>query len=301
MMEQLGYDELERRRAFLRKRIEEALGEEAKAELDEIDRRIEEKSKQSSVNVEFKRALAAKEIERYNAREGNLAGYDCKKCKNRGDFMVPCGDGVAIRFCECKKVRDAQRNLRKSGLANALKSMNFESFDAKEPYAKTMYESAKAFLKEDAAWFYVGGQVGSGKTHICTAMCGELLENGREVIYMLWKDEATRLKGIVNDSDYPEEVGKYKRCEVLYIDDLFKPVGEEGRVSDAELKLLFEIINSRYVGKRRTIISSERTLGDLMSLDEATGSRIYQMSKGYQLSISKGGWKNRRISGGVKL
>lgn len=295
MMEQPGYDERAAVLARIRERLIAIGGEEMRSRLDDIDRRQQEQMEKNRANDEYRRRLAASEIERYNAMPGNLTGYDCPKCKNRGDFLVPYETGTSIKYCDCMKVRRALKNMKNSGLAGVLDTMNFESFETKEPFQKAMYETAKEFLKSHDAWLYIGGQVGAGKTHICTAVCGELLNAGKEVVYMLWKDEATRLKGMVNDADYSDEIGRFKRCDVLYIDDLFKPVTADRRVSPGDVNLLFEIINSRYAGKRRTILSSERPLFELMDIDQATGSRIYQMSKGFQISIAEGKEKNRRI------
>ena len=41
---------------------------------------------------------------------------------------------------------------------------------------------------------FIGGQVGAGKTHLCTAMVGEFLKRGISAKYMLWRDDALKLK-----------------------------------------------------------------------------------------------------------
>ena len=107
---------------------------------------------------------------------------------------------------------------------------------------------------------------------------------------MLWRDESVKLKALVNDdAEYYEAITPWKRCRVLYIDDLFK-----GGASGPDTKLAFEIINFRYNDpKLRTIISSELTVHQLMQLDEAIGSRIYQKTKGFYLEFGKG--KNWRL------
>ena len=71
---------------------------------------------------------------------------------------------------------------------------------------------------------FAGGQVGCGKTHICTGIVRELIKQGREARYMLWRDESTAIKATVK---YPEEyaalVEPLKTVDVLYIDDFLKP------------------------------------------------------------------------------
>ncbi|MFR5069708.1 MAG: hypothetical protein ACLTE2_07870 [Eubacteriales bacterium] len=51
--------------------------------------------------------------------------------------------------------------------------------------------------------------------------------------------------------------------------------------------MAFEILNHRYNQSKITIISSEMTIRELIVCDEAVGSRIFQRTKKYQLSLSK--------------
>ena len=72
-------------------------------------------------------------------------------------------------------------------------------------------------------WFYVGGQCGSGKTHICTSIIIELLKKNRDVYYMPWRDEITKLKSVIfNENKYGSFIYRLKSVEILYIDDFFK-------------------------------------------------------------------------------
>ena len=116
------------------------------------------------------------------------------------------------------------------------------------------------------------------------------MKKDKEVYYMSWRDESTALKGMITDSEtYSEKVRKLKTVPVLYIDDFFK----DG-CSEADLRLAFEIINARYNDEtKRTIISSEWGLEWVMDKDEATGSRIYERSKGYVIAAPNENWRLR--------
>ena len=64
------------------------------------------------------------------------------------------------------------------------------------------------------------------------------------------------------------------------------------------MNLAFEIINHRIIDREKvTIISSEKTLDQLMEYDEATMSRIYQKAGRYKISIAKDKSKNYRLRG----
>ena len=85
---------------------------------------------------------------------------------------------------------------------------------------------------------------------------------------------------------------KLKTIPVLYIDDFLKCKGEP---STGDLNLAFELINGRYNNEKlRTIISTERSIENVLDFDEALGSRIYEKSKGYCLSAPHENWRMRQ-------
>jgi len=111
-----------------------------------------------------------------------------------------------------------------------------------------------------------------------------------------WRGESVRIKASVNDeAGYYEAVNPLKTAKVLYIDDFFKT--QQGRdVTAGDVNLAFEIINYHYNDpKLITIISSERTLDDVLDIDQATGSRIYQRCGDYRITITNGKDKNYRL------
>ena len=117
-----------------------------------------------------------------------------------------------------------------------------------------------------------------------------MINKGKEVYYMSWRDESTAIKADITDSEaYEKRIKKLKTVEVLYIDDFLK-----GSDTDADIRLAFEILNARYNDKRlRTVISSERDITELLERDEALGSRIYERAKGYTLRAPDSNWRLR--------
>ena len=113
----------------------------------------------------------------------------------------------------------------------------------------------------------------------------------------MWRDESTRLKALVNKPEFDVEIAVYKRTDCLYIDDLFK-TKKGASVTPADVNLAFEILNYRYINDMLTIISSEKTLREILDIDEAVGSRIYEMAQGYILNISADPAKNYRMRTG---
>lgn len=92
----------------------------------------------------------------------------------------------------------------------------------------------------------------------------------------------------------------YKSVDLLYIDDFLKsPKNAEGKYilpTPGDLKLAFGIINFRYQSGMKTIISTEWGAMDLVDIEESVGSRIYQRSKGYQITVPRNHDYNYRLN-----
>lgn len=242
----------------------------------------------------------------FNRSPGDLNefdGYDCPVCHNKGVIMLvvaPSGRwSTATKDCKCMKTRKTIRQMQRSGLKNVIRDLTFSKFEATEPWQQTLKQAAMDYAANPTGWFYIGGQSGIGKSHLCTAICREFLLAGREVKYMLWRDEVTRLKALVTDGDeYHKLMDTYKRVEVLYIDDLFKTGRDKDnnpqRPTAADINVAFEIINARSLDpKLLTIISSECTTNDLLDIDEATGGRICEKAQVFSIATDR--TKNYRL------
>lgn len=247
-----------------------------------------------------------KKVDDYNNSIGDLNEadrYNCDICKNKGFIArLDENDYEVYRECSCKKIRSTLKRAQRSGLGNILTECTFNKFIDTEDWQKEVKNKAQAFCSDDMAkWFFIGGQVGSGKSHICTAICGHYIKAGQEVRYMIWAEEAKKLKAVVNDISYQDLIKEYKDVDVLYIDDFLKVRHGEAPTT-ADINLAFEIINHRLVeGDKITIISSEKLLDEIMEYDEATMSRIYQKAGRYKINIGKDRNKNYRLKESVYL
>lgn len=237
-------------------------------------------------------------------------GYECRICKNKGFVakLVDNGDGTyshCFAECRCAETRRSIMRMKRSGLKDIIKDYTFDKFVDSEPWQTTIKKAAMEYAKAPEGWFFLGGQSGSGKTHLCTAICREFLLAGRQVRYMLWRDDIVKIKGAVTDSEeYSKMIDRFKSAEVLYIDDLFKTGktvdGEEQRPTSADINVAFEIINYRYCNPGLlTIISSELSEDGLLDVDEAVGGRIYERAMTF--TIGKDRSRNYRTRKAVTL
>lgn len=247
--------------------------------------------------------LSCEEYEALRAQWGNvvagtLGEADCPLCRNRGyTVRVDERGNLACVECVCMAQRRSRARMERSGLGGALKAYTFDAFQTEEPWQAEMKRRAQAFLGDcTGKWFAAMGSIGAGKSHICTAICGELLNAGKEVRYMRWRDDGGRLKAAVNDSgEYARLIGPLKTVDVLYIDDFFKT--QKGRdVTTGDVNLAFELLDDRY--QRRdlvTVLSSEKTIEEILDIDEAVGSRIYERCRDYYLRLTgRENWRLRK-------
>ena len=186
--------------------------------------------------------------------------------------------------------RRALKHIRESGLSALLEDYRLDNYETPEPWQKSALEKARQYAQSpEGHWLYIFGSPGTGKSHLCTGICGALLTSGAAVRYMLWRDTSRELKALTNDSaGFGEAIRPYKAADVLYIDDFLK-----GGMGDADKRLAFELLNSRYNSRRPTLISSELSIDAVLDWDEAIGSRIYERAKGYVIHANGQNWRLR--------
>lgn len=247
--------------------------------------------------------MEQRKVDIFNSRPGDLPGPECPKCRNKGRVMRLVDGYKVVGECECMAARKSVSRMEKSGLGELLERCTFEAYQVRFPWQQAAKKLALDYAAGPAGrWFVASGCSGSGKTHLCTAICKRLMERGMETRYMLWVDESRRLKAFsTDDTSYQRMMRPLKTVKVLYIDDLFKPRTEEDKYTGkrfrvtataADISLAYELLNTRIISKRITIISTELSLDNIMRMDAALGGRIYQASKGCYLYL--GGDKNWR-------
>jgi len=236
-------------------------------------------------------------VDRYNDEFGTLQGNDCPICKNKGYVMILDDGYTALKKCECLKSRQSKKIIEKSGLKQLIQEYTLEKFVANETWQRVIKDKAQEFVQDsESHWFFIGGQVGAGKTHICTAIVNELMKQGHEALYMLWRDEIMKLKAnVMEGNEYAQAIQAFKSKKVLYIDDLFK--SERGKQpTTSDINIAFEILNARYNNPELiTILSSEKILKEILGIDEAIGSRIFQRAGSYILELNKNPKMNMRL------
>lgn len=242
---------------------------------------------------------AMKECDSFN--EASLPptedGFFCPKCKNKRLIgTVEYVDGIYYQStipCECQERLKAEKNIKASGLD--VEDKTLDKFKADESWQKDMLDKAWKFINNTGRCYYVGGQTGAGKTHICSGIAWELAKRGKSLLYFGWADEASQLTTYSNEARF-DRLSELAKVDLLYIDDFLKPHGDG--YNRAEIGLAFDIIDRRYRDRSKsTIISSELTIKKMVSIDQATAGRIVEMAGEYISTISADPKKNYRLQG----
>lgn len=208
--------------------------------------------------------------------------------------------------CECvAKQRELERVdklLQSSKITPAFRNLTFERFDLRgltaivtDAYRKaTIYcNKFDAIRKTANNGLCLLGRPGCGKTHLITAIANTLLDRDIEVLYFPYVSGMEEIKSDMKKEDVNKQrFEKMKSVPVLFIDDLFKPPTVP---SDYDLKLMFNVINHRYMEKLPILISSELSINEMVMHDEGLGSRINEMCKEFRVLMKGGVELNYRL------
>lgn len=80
-------------------------------------------------------------------------------------------------------------------------------------------------------------------------------------------------QSVMDELNHLKEMEKLLNPRVLFIDDFLK-----GKTTDSDLNYIYRIINSRYLSNKQLIISTENSMEEILSWDEAVGSRLVEMA-----------------------
>ena len=224
------------------------------------------------------------------------SSFSCPLCKNTG-WIEDTKRNLYLE-CKCVKEKRAIELLIKTGLSNEQLKTSFTTFEAWNKSIKSMKEVATSYylafdkIKDtDNNSLALLGESGSGKTHLISALINNFVTNKNiDIAYISYIDTLIELKqNVLNSEVYQGKVNKYKKSQILVIDDLFK-----GGYTDSDIRIMLEIINYRYSSKLPMMISSELFINDLIKIDKALGGRIAERTKGHIYEI-KGTENNYRL------
>lgn len=208
----------------------------------------------------------------------DLPPYACKKCNDTGY------DGQ--KMCTCLRAALSREGMKRAGVGKLFETQRFETFNldyyrhdprvqaTMQSYLQICRRYADTFTTEDSRNLLLFGATGLGKTHLSTSIAGVVVEKGYDVLYesapnLLSAYEAERFGrgsgALVTDTS------RYLACDLLIIDDL----GAE-MVNSFTVGVIYNILNTRIVSRKSTIISTNLTPDEIRSrYTDRVASRLF--------------------------
>lgn len=189
--------------------------------------------------------------------------YECKKCDDTG-FI----DG---KMCSC--LINLQKKLAYSSLNMEvpLENSTFDAFDLNYYEDEKSQSNMSYILKYcmsyasgfnlDSQSLLFTGTTGLGKTHLSLAIAQAAIDKGFGVVYASVQNMAVTLERErfgKFDQGETDTISHLSNCDLLILDDLGIEFSSQYVTS-----LLYDIINTRIMAKRPTIISTNLTFEEL--------------------------------------
>lgn len=237
--------------------------------------------------------------------------YSCPKCKDKGGWVEerkseinyigsdgkkhPMRNQVWVD-CSCAKQRKLERLINGSHITPEFQKMRFENFvgEGLDTKILNMAKKAKQYYDEFAEirntpknGIALLGQPGIGKTHLLMAISNNLmLKRQVPVMYFPFVTMTSEMRA--NQFEKEETITQQaKEIDVLFIDDLYKPAAGKPKASEWEQLKMYDIVNYRYLNRKPILLSCELDPAQLLAIDEATGSRLFEMTEDYTVSVPK--------------
>lgn len=220
--------------------------------------------------------------------------YDCVKCRDFGYIFERDEDRHEFaKLCECLARRQALDKLQKCGLTDAFKKKSFSTYKCESQSQVKAKHKSLMYCEEFAdnnKSLMLCGNCGTGKTHLGISVMLRLIDNNITCRYVEYNNMIVSLKqSVLDEENHMREMEKYLSPRVLFIDDFLK-----GKITEADLSYIYRIVNTRYLQNKPMIISTEKSIDEIISWDEAVGSRLVEMA-GDNIIIFNNNSKNHRL------
>lgn len=210
-----------------------------------------------------------------------LGDPNCPHCGGIGFLRVDVPVGHEkfgkLEPCICR-ASEISENARKrlyelSNLAR-LSHLTFENFNrsgnpkaefVSPQEAASLHEALDAseeFASKLTGWLLLEGAYGCGKTHLAAAIANAAVQRGVPTLFITVPDLLDSLRYSFSDptTSYEERFEEIRNADLLVMDDF----GTQNATPWAQEKL-FQIINSRYINKLPTVITTNLILDEIES------------------------------------
>ena len=284
--ERLNEDARRNRSAFERRRSQIYT---AVPRLEEIDRQLSRTVRlaaQAALQQGIDPGPALEEAKRWNLslqqeRDSLLIGGGWQKGDLTYKPLCPlCGDRGwrGSEMCRCLQAYCGQEQIRDLSSMLNLGDQSFDTFDL--DYYSPLYDAtiggsprswmemaldvcytfADKFGRNSVKNLLLTGEPGLGKTFLSAAIARVVSERGYSVVYDSAVNVFSRFEAqkFGRDEAAGRDVDRYLTCDLMILDDLGSEMS-----SPLVQTALYQLINGRLLGDKRTVISSNLSLDDM--------------------------------------
>ena len=216
----------------------------------------------------------------------------CRDCKgleyctnsSKGFFLKISdneGFGVENYFsyfsCACRYERQRQKQahiarlLESSGVPRIYEKISFDQYKETDENRKAIEAAHWIVNDDDDSSVYFYGSKGTGKTMLSCVITNEIARRGKVVLFSSVPDLMADIRASFKGGNTEEVINSVKNAPILVLDDL----GAE-RATEWVGEQIFAIINARYAGRKKTVITSNYAPDELAAhfADKTQGERI---------------------------
>lgn len=232
----------------------------------------------------------------------------CKKCggldhchrMHKGHFPYIQDDQFVPYFstgeypCRYERQRREQakidRLLVSSGVPRIYENLSFDAY-TETPDNRKAVKAAHWIVGNDSdASVYLHGSKGTGKTMLASIATNEMIRRGKVVLFSSVPDLMADIRASFKADNTDEIINSVKNAPILVLDDL----GAE-RATEWVGEQLFAIVNARYAGRKKTVITSNYAPDEPAAhfVDKTQGERIVSRIYGMcaRVKISGKDWR----------
>jgi hypothetical protein len=209
---------------------------------------------------------------------------ECRFCGGRGWLVVADGGNGTARSCGCRRERPLRERLAAAGVWEEYLGCTRESWQGGWPAVQLGGFGQTVHLCT------IFGPVGSGKTHLATAILGEWLEAGGQG---LWREASTtveEIKRAISAGSADRLIDELKSARhLLVLDDLLTQQG-----TDWTEAMLSQVLRYRQGRRRPTVVTVN--VSDLVNLDRIEPRLGSRCGSGVVIGLAGG---DRRVGRGA--